>query len=227
MATDKKSFVLYADLIHTVSKMPDDKAGQLLKHILSYVNDDNPVTEDLIIQLTFEPIKQQLKRDLEKYKNKKLQWSEAGKRSAELRKVKKNQRPSTTVEKRATLSTVNDSVSVNDNVTVNDNKETTKEIFKFYNLERKDLPEATKFTDSRKKLVKCRLKEYDQNTIKKVILKARDNNFLNGNETNFKSNFDWIFNKANFLKILEGNYENKNTNFGKEKPAFKLKTNRP
>lgn len=67
MAKDKKSFLLYCDIIHTVTKMPDDKAGQLFKHILDYVNDLNPKTDDLIIQLTFEPIKQQLKRDLDKY----------------------------------------------------------------------------------------------------------------------------------------------------------------
>jgi hypothetical protein len=114
MAEDKKSFVLYADLIHTVSKMPSDKAGELFKHILSYVNDEDPVTEDLIIQLTFEPIKQQLKRDLVKYEKKKTQWSEAGKRSAEARKAKKNERTLTDVEKRSTDLTV----SVNDSVNV-------------------------------------------------------------------------------------------------------------
>jgi hypothetical protein len=107
------------------------------------------------------------------------------------------------------------------------NKETIKGVYEFFNLERKDLPEAIKLNDSRKKLIKCRLEEYDQDTIKKVILKARDNNFLSGKETSFKANFDWIFNKTNFLKILEGNYENEKTNFGKDKPAFKLKTNRP
>mgnify|MGYP003584003955 CR=1 FL=1 len=69
MAKDKKSFLLYCDLIHTVSKMPNDKAGELFKHILLYVNDQNPANEDLIIQLTFEPIKQSLKRDLQKYEN--------------------------------------------------------------------------------------------------------------------------------------------------------------
>lgn len=67
MAQDKKSFLLYCDLIHTVRKMPDEKAGQLLKHILEYVNDNNPETEDLLLQLVFEPIKQQLKRDLDKW----------------------------------------------------------------------------------------------------------------------------------------------------------------
>lgn len=67
MAENKKSFLLYCDLIHTIKKMPNDKAGELLKHILSYVNDENPISDDLIINLTFEPIKQQLKRDLVKY----------------------------------------------------------------------------------------------------------------------------------------------------------------
>lgn len=69
MAENKKSFLLYCDLIHTVSKMPKEKAGELFIHILEYVNDLNPKTDDLIINLTFEPIKQQLKRDLKKYES--------------------------------------------------------------------------------------------------------------------------------------------------------------
>ena len=64
MANNKKSFILYCDLIHTLEKMPDEKAGLLFKHLLRYVNDLNPTTNDLIVELTFEPIKQQLKRDL-------------------------------------------------------------------------------------------------------------------------------------------------------------------
>lgn len=69
MAQGKKSFVLYCDLIHIIDKMPDDKAGLLFKHLLSYVNDKNPETDDLIVSLTFEPIKLQMKRDLKKYEN--------------------------------------------------------------------------------------------------------------------------------------------------------------
>lgn len=69
MAKDKKSFILYTDLIHTVNKLPDEKAGELFKHILSYVNDENPTTEDILLQVTFEPIRQQLKRDLQRYLN--------------------------------------------------------------------------------------------------------------------------------------------------------------
>lgn len=67
MATDKKSFILYCDLIHTVNKLPDETAGKLLKHILAYVNDLNPETEDLLVEVAFEPIKQAMKRDLKKW----------------------------------------------------------------------------------------------------------------------------------------------------------------
>ena len=67
MAEGKKGFVLYCDLIHTVRKMPKEKAGELLMTILSYVNDENPAPGDLMVDLVFEPIKQQLKRDLKKW----------------------------------------------------------------------------------------------------------------------------------------------------------------
>jgi len=122
MADNKKSFILYTDLIHTVKKMPPEKAGELLLTILEYVNDNNPEILDPYVDIVFEPIKQQLKRDLEKYEGKKKQWSDAGKRSADLKKEKKIQRTLTTVEGRSTDSTVSGSVSgsVNDSVNVNE-----------------------------------------------------------------------------------------------------------
>ena len=67
MANDKKSFLLYCDIIHTIEKLSDEQAGRLFKHILMYVNDRNPVLDDIITQIAFEPIRQNLKRDLKKY----------------------------------------------------------------------------------------------------------------------------------------------------------------
>ena len=67
MAENKKSFILYCDIIHTIEKLNDDDAGKLFKHILRYVNDLNPTTDYAITEIAFEPIKQQLKRDLIKY----------------------------------------------------------------------------------------------------------------------------------------------------------------
>ena len=116
MAQDKKGFILYADQKELFDQLPNDKAGELIKHVFSYVNDENPQTDDLLLKLAFTPIKQQLKRDLKKFEAAKKQRSEAGKRSAFLRKQQLEPTKSTSVESRSTKSTV----TVNDNVTVND-----------------------------------------------------------------------------------------------------------
>tara|TARA_R110000796_G_scaffold249276_1_gene376864 strand:+ start:552 stop:1214 length:663 start_codon:yes stop_codon:yes gene_type:complete len=129
MAENKKSFVLYSDLIHTVAKMPNSKAGELFKHILSYVNDENPETEDLIIQLTFEPIKQQLKRDLNKWDGIREKRSLAGKASAKKRKQKATKSTSVkSVQQASTNPTVSVNVNVNDSV-INKKEKYTKELF--------------------------------------------------------------------------------------------------
>jgi hypothetical protein len=69
MATDKKSFILYAELINVVEKLNDEQAGILFKHVLRYVNDQNPVAPDQFTEVIFEPIRLMLKRDLVKYEN--------------------------------------------------------------------------------------------------------------------------------------------------------------
>lgn len=78
MAEDKKGFILYADQKELFDQLPNELAGELIKHIFKYVNDENPINENLIINLAFTSIKQQLKRDLKKYEHKKEEQSKAG-----------------------------------------------------------------------------------------------------------------------------------------------------
>lgn len=74
----KKSFVLYCDIEPTIAKLTDDEAGKLFKHLLQYVNDKNPILDDRFLDVVFEPIKQSLKRDLEKRSETKEKRAEAG-----------------------------------------------------------------------------------------------------------------------------------------------------
>ena len=67
MAKDKTSFILYCDQQGLFNKLPDEIAGKLIKHIFAYVNDEDPIASDLLLEIAFEPIKLQLKRDLRKY----------------------------------------------------------------------------------------------------------------------------------------------------------------
>ncbi|MCK9281563.1 MAG: DUF6291 domain-containing protein [Melioribacteraceae bacterium] len=67
MAKDKKSILVYADWISIFEKLEDAEAGVLIKHFFRYVNDMNPNAPDRLTDIIFEPIKQQLKRDLKRY----------------------------------------------------------------------------------------------------------------------------------------------------------------
>jgi hypothetical protein len=109
MAENKKSFVAYADWKETFDALSDEKAGQLIKHIFAYVNDENPESEDMLINAVFASIKQTLKRDLRKWEKQYKQRVEAGKKSAKVRKHN-----STVVNARSVSSTDSVSVSVSD-----------------------------------------------------------------------------------------------------------------
>jgi hypothetical protein len=109
MAEGKKSFIAYSDWEGMFKALPDEVAGKLIKHIFSYVNDQNPITEDYVINALFEQIKSTLKRDLLKWQQQTEQRKNAGIKSAEIRK-----RNSTKFNERSISST--DSVSVSDSV---------------------------------------------------------------------------------------------------------------
>jgi hypothetical protein len=124
MAAGKKSFVLYSDQKELFESLPDEQAGKLIKHIFKYVNDENPISEDALVNLAFISVKASLKRDLQKWEKQVEQRSAAGKASAEKRKQSltesnEKQRPLEVVNEtqRNPTDSVSDSVSVNVNDT--------------------------------------------------------------------------------------------------------------
>ena len=123
MADNKKSFLFYCDWKDTFEELPKETGYDLLIHLLRYVNDENPVTKDPIVKALFPIIKNQLKRDLDKWEGIKGKRSEAGKESARLRAIKKEQEATNptsveSVQQSSTNPTVIDNVIVNDTVTV-------------------------------------------------------------------------------------------------------------
>ena len=89
---------------------------------MAYVNDDNPTTDDLLLEVAFEPIKQQFKRDLNKWEAIKEKRSEAGKLGGRPKKQTKAKKANGFLEKQTKAKkAVNVNVNVNDSVSVNDN----------------------------------------------------------------------------------------------------------
>lgn len=122
MAEGKKSVLLYCDLIHTIEKMDNETAGLFFKHYLRYVNDLNPSTDNMVVDITFEAVKQNLKRDLVKWEGRADKSRLNGKLGGRPKKPNKPKEPSRLINNQDGLKkpvTVN--VNVTDNVNVNDN----------------------------------------------------------------------------------------------------------
>lgn len=70
------------------------------------------------------------------------------------------------------------------------------------------IPRIRGLSDTRKRALKNLAKEYGAVALESILDKVVASDFLSGRKTDFCASFDWIYKKANFLKIYEGNYDN-------------------
>ena len=83
-------------------------------------------------------------------------------------------------------------------------------IVKFYNDTCQSLRPVKILTDKRRAAVSARLREHGRDAVFDVIRAAGRSSFLAGQNTRgWTADFDWIFRLENFVKALEGKYENK------------------
>lgn len=87
--------------------------------------------------------------------------------------------------------------------------ENPQKIVELYHRICSNFSQITAITPERKRAVKNLLSRYSEEKIRRVFEKANRSDFLNGsNPRSWQANFDWLINEANFLKVLEGNYDN-------------------
>ena len=69
-------------------------------------------------------------------------------------------------------------------------------------------PVVIKLTETRKRAIKARLKDYGLEEIKRAFSLAGQSDFLKGS-SGWQASFDWLMKPANMTKVLEGNYTNR------------------
>lgn len=121
--------------------------------------------------------------------------------------VSTDEQPTNDTKKKSKASKVPSIISVGDKQIVTD------ELFRYWNsaMEGRVISKINQITEKRAKLIKIRLSNFTPEDLFKVIDKAAASDFLNGRVGNrgFTANFDWIFgNESNFIKVLEGRYDN-------------------
>ena len=129
--------------------------------------------------------------------------------------------------------------NVTDNVTVTQGNATDKEeekeeekesdrdkrvnyqrIADMYNEICISFPRLKSLSESRKKAIKARLNTYSEEDFKTLFEKAESSDFLKGkNNRNWTATFDWLIKDANFAKVLEGNYDGKESTTVRKEPV--------
>jgi hypothetical protein len=69
------------------------------------------------------------------------------------------------------------------------------------------LPVPRDFTPERRQLIRGRITQYSLDDFLTVFAKCRDSPFLRGDKGRTPLTIDWVMKKANFQKVLEGNYD--------------------
>lgn len=88
-------------------------------------------------------------------------------------------------------------------------REEVGEIIDFFNKTAVSFPQV-KLTPNRVKKIRARIKENSKEEVFQMIKNAAGSSFLAGqNKNDWQANFDWLFRPNNFVKVLEGNYNNK------------------
>ena len=89
------------------------------------------------------------------------------------------------------------------------------EVRQFFNktVENCLIPKVRSITGERKSMLLARIREYSLEEVYEAFTKAASSNFLNGGgNRGFVADFTWIIRPNNFPKVLEGNYDNRNSN---------------
>lgn len=67
-----------------------------------------------------------------------------------------------------------------------------------------------------------RIEEYGLDAVLEALDNVRDSEFLTGKKTDFEATFDWFIAPRNFLKVYEGNYNNRKPADVPEKPKIRF-----
>lgn len=234
MKKEKDSFVFYRDWQRALQNLPDNERLQVYDAIVLY-GLDNTESSDLSatasIAMSF--IIPQIDRCNAKYEERCKVLRENGLKGGRPRKNQKViSKPKGFSENQKVFS----KTKQNHNDNVNDNKNEDESIstevvtsvsanadvqnetidiskfIEFWNQEVSGtiIPPIRSIEGARLAKLKARLKQYGKSALFEAVKKATHSEFLKGNisDSSWHATFDWFICPSNFIKVLEGNFDN-------------------
>lgn len=224
-----KKLGLFVERVQAVLKnLNNEQSGMLFRRLISYAEGvDNPCS-DVIVEAMFSVLKLDVDQDKERYEAVVQRNRHNGSKGGRPRKNQENpknpngflktqENPKNPITSTSTSTsnikeTINSFSSTSVDATAKVDVDFV-ELVNYWNekMNGKVISKLQKLTQKRKAAVLAREKEYGKEAIKVAIDKTAESTFLNGGgSTGFIASFDWVFTHPNnFVKVIEGNYDNK------------------
>ncbi len=241
MEESRESFVFHKDWYNAIRKRNPEIRVEIYDAIMEKVFDGTQKELSEIASVVMDLISPQIERDTEKWLNIKAKRRESGKQGGLAKQANATKcyqmLPNDSKRKQNVANlpvSVSDSVSVSV-VTKDVNKELSslhsdnnistevdlsssptwaENFVKFFNatIDKNNsvIAKVRIIQGSREKQLKARIKQYGEEAVCEAVTKATLSPFLNG-QKGFIASIDWILKPNNFPKILEGNYDKRET----------------
>lgn len=209
----RKSFVFYESWWEAIKNLPRDVQGDVLTAIVEYglsgvtTGQLKPITKAMLAI-----VKPQIDANNQRFENGK----QGGRPKAESNQNETKEKP--TKNQNETEAEPTNVICKNENVN-------EKKIYPYRDIVDRwnavcgsaGMAKVLSLTEKRKKKIRTRLEEMEKDpskwleTIEKIFRRAAASDFLRGAGGGWKASFDWVFeNSENWLKIMEGRYDNNN-----------------
>ena len=206
-----KAMLISVKIRPQIELLTNEEAGELFKSLLVYADEGKPMSsENRVLTVVFAGVRTQIDVAAEKYANK----CERNKAIAIEREQKK--RESTFVHERVRTCTNKENTSV-PNGSPLDFLDSFLLYFNAQLVAKKSLIKQIQHINgnTRRAAVLARARENGEEALNIVANKAAESDFLNGkNDRGWVATFDWLMKPNNFIKVLEGNYDNTSANKG-------------
>lgn len=236
MAKDRaKGMLISLDIRQQVELLSNEEAGELFKALLAYADEGTPIsTDNRLLSVVFAGLRSQLDASAENYA-KRCEKNRAI--AIERERNKREQAASTNVHEEArTCTNVTNIRKDNirkdkDNIDIKKDAKASKEKTDGANAPHSALLDVNAFvayfneqlvaqgaiikqvktvTAKRRSVIEARARENGKEALKTVADKSATSDFLNGkNDRGWLATFDWLMRPNNFVKVLEGNFDNK------------------
>lgn len=218
----KKSFLVYYDMIEQLDVLTDVEVGMLFRAVILFAKEGViPTFDDKALTVLFLGMKSQIERDAQRYqercnKNRNAannRWRKDNIISSQQTKTDANACNRMQTDADTDIDTDTDIDIDTENVCSSDKDISNidyKKVTDWYNNTVKPIGLPTIMTMNNKRITLFNkiITEYGRNSLIKAFEMVKRSSYLRG-DTNrqIKMSFDWLFTEDNYVKVLEGKYD--------------------